>query len=179
MLALGFVKEDSGWPWGWLKVSVQKTFGCCYLLCGVKKVVGGSSVTQHYIHVCRCVVTVASKRDQAHHWCSGNIVAFQAIALGSIPGWCIFAFWQTSIHRWTPSLFPCQPNTCFSSSCTHMSRTLRRTTKGGQRSSLLQTPNAIAWKKVPGPFTSHPVLTVIIQSILLHGNKPTNTPHTS
>lgn len=23
-----------------------------------------------------------------HHWCSGNIVAFQAIALGSIPGWC-------------------------------------------------------------------------------------------
>jgi hypothetical protein len=23
-----------------------------------------------------------------HHWCSGNINAFQAFALGSIPGWC-------------------------------------------------------------------------------------------
>ena len=28
-----------------------------------------------------------------HQWCSGNINAFQAFALGSIPGWCIsFAF---------------------------------------------------------------------------------------
>ena len=25
---------------------------------------------------------------QEHHWCSGNINAFQAFALGSIPGWC-------------------------------------------------------------------------------------------
>ncbi len=24
-----------------------------------------------------------------HQWCSGNINAFQAFALGSIPGWCI------------------------------------------------------------------------------------------
>ena len=26
--------------------------------------------------------------DGKHQWCSGNITAFQAVALGSIPGWC-------------------------------------------------------------------------------------------
>ena len=30
------------------------------------------------------------KNFQGHQWCSGNIKAFQAFALGSIPGWCIF-----------------------------------------------------------------------------------------
>ena len=31
-----------------------------------------------------------------HHWCSGNMNAFQAFASGSIPGWCILFAWRSS-----------------------------------------------------------------------------------
>ena len=35
---------------------------------------------------------------QKHQWCSGNITAFQAFALGSIPGWCIEISFLTRPH---------------------------------------------------------------------------------
>ena len=31
--------------------------------------------------------------QQQHHWCSGNISAFQALAMDSISVWCIISFY--------------------------------------------------------------------------------------
>ena len=52
-----------------------------------------------------CSVCCVRRRDlgqqQGHQWCSGNINAFQAFALGSIPGWCMkvtFWFFLSSSH---------------------------------------------------------------------------------
>ena len=49
-----------------------------------------------------------------HQWCSGNINAFQAFALGSIPGWCNVArlLQTTQTHTFYLSKLPhsCNPN---------------------------------------------------------------------
>ena len=41
-----------------------------------------------------------------HHWCSGNMNAFQAFASGSIPGWCIKSLFAGGIaqlvEHWIP-----------------------------------------------------------------------------
>lgn len=35
-----------------------------------------------------CAFVSCRHQQVQHQWCSGNINAFQAFALGSIPGWC-------------------------------------------------------------------------------------------
>ena len=50
-----------------------------------------------------------------HQWCSGNINAFQAFALGSIPGWCkLFYFFPSFLF--SISSYPQHTNNSCSSS---------------------------------------------------------------
>ena len=43
--------------------------------------------------------------QKQHHWCSGNISAFQALASGSIPEWCNLKFFLILPPLFCPLFF--------------------------------------------------------------------------
>ena len=66
-------------------------FVCFECFCG--RGVGMDGCSGFMYGSCVCAIYLACNK---HQWCSGNINAFQAFALGSIPGWCItFAIFFT------------------------------------------------------------------------------------
>lgn len=52
------------------------------------------------------IVSKSEVPTAGHQWCSGNITAFQAVALGSIPGWCIYYCHIAQRQNQLPVLLP-------------------------------------------------------------------------
>lgn len=82
--------------WNFPKLITQKS--TAHLFMTFKELVCFScAITLHILNSCMFEL-INMLEDNQHHWCSGNILAFQAGAPGSIPGWCNW-YWCCSQHR--------------------------------------------------------------------------------